>query len=142
MRTAIVLLVTATTLTASTQPRAIDTVTVLQPSRVFDGSTLQEGWSVIVRNDRIEAAGAGLTTPPGAETIALPGLTLLPGLIEGHSHLLLHPYNETSWNDQVAREPLAYRVARAVNHARDTLMAGVTTCVIWEVKALATQTWD
>ena len=51
----------------------------------------------------------------------------MPGLIEGHSHLLLHPYNETPWNDQVAREPLAYRVARAVNHARDTLLAGITT---------------
>ena len=57
----------------------------------------------------------------------MPGLTLLPGLIEGHSHLLLHPYNETTWNDQVLREPLAYRVARATVSARDTLMAGITT---------------
>ena len=51
----------------------------------------------------------------------------MPGLIEGHSHLLLHPYNETTWNDQVLREPLAYRVARAQCNARDTLMAGITT---------------
>jgi imidazolonepropionase-like amidohydrolase len=102
-------------------------VIVLQPDRVFDGETMQAGWTVIVRNDRIEAAGPGVTTPAGAERIALPGTTLLPGLIEGHSHLLLHPYNETPWNDQVLREPLAYRVARAVNHARATLMAGVTT---------------
>ena len=65
--------------------------------------------------------------PAEAERIALPGLTLMPGLIEGHSHLLLHPYNETTWNDQVLREPLAYRVARAVVSARDTLMAGITT---------------
>ena len=100
---------------------------MLQPARVFDGETMHSGWSVIVRNDRIEAAGASLSAPAGAETIALPGTTLLPGLIEGHSHLLLHPYNETSWNDQVAREPLAYRVARGVNHARETLMAGITT---------------
>jgi imidazolonepropionase-like amidohydrolase len=48
-------------------------------------------------------------------------------MIEGHSHLLLHPYNETVWNDQVLREPLAYRVARATVSARDTLMAGITT---------------
>lgn len=102
-------------------------VIVLEPARVFDGETMHTGWTVIVRNDRIEAAGAGLAPPAGAERIALPGTTLLPGLIEGHSHLLLHPYNETSWNDQVLREPLAYRVARAVNHARATLMAGVTT---------------
>jgi imidazolonepropionase-like amidohydrolase len=100
---------------------------LLQPARVFDGETMHGGWSVLVRGDRIEAVGAALTAPAGAQTIPLPGATLLPGLIEGHSHLLLHPYNETTWNDQVAREPLAYRVARAVNHARETLMAGVTT---------------
>ena len=106
------------------EPAAI----VLQPDRVFDGETMHAGWVVVVQGDRITAAGpASATAVSGARTIALQGATLLPGLIEGHSHLLLHPYNETSWNDQVAREPLAYRVARAVNHARDTLMAGVTT---------------
>jgi imidazolonepropionase-like amidohydrolase len=51
----------------------------------------------------------------------------MPGLIEGHSHVLLHPYNETSWNDQVLREPLGLRTARAVNHLRATLQAGFTT---------------
>lgn len=101
----------------------------LVADRVFDGQTVQTGWVVIVHGRRIEAAGpaASLTVPAGARTIKLPGMTLMPGLIEGHSHLLLHPYNETSWNDQVAREPLAYRVARAVVHAERTLMAGVTT---------------
>jgi imidazolonepropionase-like amidohydrolase len=112
---------------APTTPRQNDTVMVLQPDRVFDGETMHTGWTVIVRNDRIEAAGPALAPPAGAERVVLPGTTLLPGLIEGHSHLLLHPYNETPWNDQVLREPLAYRVARAVNHARATLMAGVTT---------------
>ena len=102
-------------------------VIVLQPDRVFDGDAMQSGWVVVVRGERIESAGPASAAPSGAKTIALPGTTLLPGLIEGHSHLLLHPYNETTWNDQVAREPLAYRVARAVNHAKATLMAGVTT---------------
>ena len=102
---------------------------VLQPDRVFDGESMHPGWVVVVRGDRIIAAGppAATSAPGGAQTIALPGTTLLPGLIEGHSHLLLHPYNETSWNDQVLREPLALRVARGVNHALATLMAGVTT---------------
>ncbi len=102
---------------------------VLQPDRVFDGETMHPGWVVVVRGDRIIAAGPPATTnaPGGARTIALPGTTLMPGLIEGHSHLLLHPYNETPWNDQVLREPLALRVARGVNHALATLMAGVTT---------------
>jgi imidazolonepropionase-like amidohydrolase len=103
------------------------TVVVLQPDRVFDGEAVHSGWTVVVRGERIESAGPAAAPPAGATVIALPGTTLLPGLIEGHSHLLLHPYNETTWNDQVAREPLAYRVARAVNHARATLMAGITT---------------
>jgi imidazolonepropionase-like amidohydrolase len=102
-------------------------VIVLQPDRVFDGEAMHSGWVVVVRGDRIESTGPATTAPTGARAIPLPGTTLLPGLIEGHSHLLLHPYNETTWNDQVANEPLAYRVARAVNHARATLLAGVTT---------------
>lgn len=104
-------------------------ITVLQPDRVFDGDQNHAGWAVVVRGDRIEAAGplASLTVPTGARTIVLKGLTLMPGLIEGHSHLLLHPYNETLWENQVLREPLGLRVARATNHARDTLMAGITT---------------
>jgi len=82
----------------------------------------------VVRGRSIEAAGplAGLAVPAGAARVALPGLTLMPGLIEGHSHLLLHPYNEVTWNDQVLRESVAYRVARATVSARDTLMAGIT----------------
>jgi len=101
---------------------------VLKPARVFDGEALQAGWAVRVAGDRIEAAGpaAGIDTA-SAKIIDLPNATLLPGLVEGHSHILLHAYNETPWNDQVAHEGLALRVARAVNHLRDTLQAGFTT---------------
>ncbi len=104
-------------------------VILLLPDRVFDGITVHPGWSVLVRGDRILGVGPALeaATPTDARRIALKGMTLLPGLIEGHSHLLLHPYDETSWNDQVLHEPLALRVARAVNHARRTLEAGFTT---------------
>jgi len=104
-----------------------DTVTVLKPARVFDGDSMHEGWAVRVRGDRIDAAGpaAGVASP-GATVVEMPGTTLLPGLIEGHSHVLLHPYNETPWNDQVARESLGVRTSRAVNHLRATLMAGFT----------------
>ena len=102
---------------------------LLEPARVYDGAAMHEGWGVVVRGRTIEAAGplTTLTLPAGAERVPLAGLTLMPGLVEGHSHLLLHPYNETTWNDQVLREPLAYRVARATVSARDTLMAGITT---------------
>jgi imidazolonepropionase-like amidohydrolase len=103
-------------------------VTVLRPARVFDGGTMHEGWAVRVRGSRIEAAGpGGSVDAPGAKTIDLAGTTLLPGLVEGHSHVLLHPYNETTWNDQVAHESLSLRVARATNHLRATLLAGFTT---------------
>jgi imidazolonepropionase-like amidohydrolase len=104
---------------------------VLRPDVVFDGVSAEPhaGWVVVVEGERIVAAGptASVAVPQGAEVIDLPGATLLPGLIEGHSHLLLHPYDEVSWNDQVLRESQAERVARAVVHARNTLMAGITT---------------
>src|SRR5689334_23028146 len=102
---------------------------LLKPARVFDGTDMHEGWAVLVHGTKIEAAGPieQMTRSTGTRVIDLPGMTLLPGLIEGHSHLLLHPYNETSWDDQVLKEPLALRVARATNHARDSLMAGFTT---------------
>ena len=100
---------------------------VLRPDRVYDGESMHEGWSVLVRGEVIEAAGPSVPTPSGATEIPLPGMTLLPGLIEGHSHLLLHPYNETPWTDQVLLESHAERAARATVHARATLLAGVTT---------------
>src|SRR5262245_49213224 len=103
-------------------------ITVLRPARVFDGETMREGWAVRVRGDRIEAAGpAASVAAAGATAIDLPGATLMPGLVEGHSHVLLHPYNETTWNDQVLKESLGLRTARAVNHLRATLLAGFTT---------------
>jgi imidazolonepropionase-like amidohydrolase len=104
-------------------------MTLLRPAAVFDGQDLHAGWAVLVEGEYIKAVGptAQLVAPAGATVLELPGLTLLPGLIEGHSHLLLHPYNEASWNDQVLTEPLALRVARATVHARRTLAAGFTT---------------
>jgi imidazolonepropionase-like amidohydrolase len=110
-------------------PAAAQHTLLIRPARVFDGVNPRphEGWSVIVRGERIEAVGPRLATPAGARVIELPGATLMPGMIEGHSHLFLHPYNETSWDDQVLKEPESLRTTRAVNHARATLMAGFTT---------------
>jgi imidazolonepropionase-like amidohydrolase len=104
---------------------------LLVPARVWTATEDEphDGWAVLVRGERIEAVGprGSITAPPNAETISLPNTTLMPGLIEGHSHLLLHPYNETSWNDQVLHEHEALRVARAVNHAKAALLAGFTS---------------
>ena len=129
---AVITLSSASTLVAQVRTtRSADTAAtvLLTPSRVFDGRELHEGWSVLVHGERIVGAGptGSMTAPIDVRRIDLAGTTLMPGMIEMHSHLLLHPYNETSWNDQVLREPLALRVARATNHARETLRAGFTT---------------
>ena len=105
-----------------------DNYILLKPEKVFDGEQMHTGWVVLVKNNKIEQGGEMLFKLPGeTEIIELKGITLMPGLIEGHSHLFLHPYNETSWNEQVLKESRAERTVRAVNHAKATLMAGFTT---------------
>src|SRR5437588_6124782 len=103
---------------------------LLVPARVFDttAGTTREGWAVLVTSNRITAVGllSQLTVPPDTERVELPGMTLLPGLMDIHSHIFLHPYNETLWNDQVLKEPVAYRSVEAVLHLRDTLLGGFT----------------
>jgi len=101
---------------------------LLKPARVFDGEQMHTDWVVLVQKDTIVQAGPMRFKLPGdTKIIELPNTTLLPGLIEGHSHLYLHPYNETPWDDQVLKESRAERTARAVNHAKATLLAGFTT---------------
>ncbi|MEE1944743.1 amidohydrolase family protein [Pedobacter sp. KR3-3] len=105
-----------------------DSLILLKPAQVFDGESLHSNWVVLVKGKQIEAVGAmTFKLPAHTKIIELPGTTLLPGFIEGHSHLFLHPYNEVSWNDQVLKESRAERTARAVKHAEATLMAGFTT---------------
>ena len=104
---------------------------LLKPARVFDGVDMatHDDWVVLVRGERIENVGSSgdVKAPADARVIDLPGATLLPGLIDAHSHLYLHPYNEASWDDQVLKESLTLRVCRATQHARATLQAGFTT---------------
>ena len=100
---------------------------LLKGDRVFDGENMHEGWSVLIKNNLVEAVGILSALPPNTVVKNYPGCTIMPGLIEGHSHLFLHPYNETPWDDQVLKESRAERMARAVNHANATLMAGFTT---------------
>ncbi len=102
---------------------------LLRPAAVFDGvdGKTHAGWQVLVRGDRIVAVGPDLAVPAGTRTVDLAGDTLMPGMIEGHGHLFLHPYDEASWDDQVLHEPLALRTARAIANARATLLAGFTS---------------
>jgi imidazolonepropionase-like amidohydrolase len=124
-----------TSISAQTGARAAAAVNttpmLLVPDRVFDAPAGVErtGWVVLIQGTKIVAVGprAGVTIPAGTREIQLSGTTLMPGMIEAHSHLLLHPYDEATWNDQVLKEPLALRVARATVSARNTLLAGFTT---------------
>ncbi|GMR21746.1 MAG: amidohydrolase family protein [Acidobacteriota bacterium] len=130
MNETLLMMVVAFFLVLVAPPRSLaEDVYTIEASHVFDGETLHAGWVVVVRGERIEAAGPEVmvAVPSDAERIDLGRATLIPGLIEAHSHVLLHPYNETSWNDQVLRESQAVRVARATNHVRDSLLAGFTT---------------
>jgi len=131
MRLLIFLMCVAMLLPQTQRSAPPETDYLLKPARVFDGESAQvhDGWAVLVHGDKIVSVGpaGSITAPAGAKVIELPGLTLMPGLIEAHSHILLHPYSETPWNDQVARESLSLRVARATNHLRNTLQAGFTT---------------
>ena len=105
-----------------------DRYLLLKPERVFDGETMHTGWVVLIKNDSIAATGPmNFKLPAGTKIMDLKNTTVLPGLIEGHGHLFLHPYNETPWDDQVLKESRAERTARAVNHAKATLLAGFTT---------------
>ncbi|HJS89517.1 MAG TPA: amidohydrolase family protein [Steroidobacteraceae bacterium] len=103
---------------------------LLKADRVFDARSdgTHSGWAVLVQGGKIAAVGPAerIQASAGTQVIDLPGTTLMPGLIDAHSHIFLHPYNETLWDDQVLKEPLPYRTIEAVNHVHDTLMAGFT----------------
>ena len=105
---------------------------LLRPARVWTGNeneSTHAGWVVLVDGEKIAAVGPAdqVKLPADAKIIELADTTVLPGLIDLHAHLFLHPYNETAWNDQVLKEPVPYRTLLAAQHARDTLMAGFTT---------------
>jgi imidazolonepropionase-like amidohydrolase len=127
----IALALSAGSVRAQNRPDTVISRVLLVPDAVWDGvsDSPRSGWAVLVRGNRIESVGpaGSLAVPEDVERMKLPGATLIPGLIEGHSHLFLHPYDEASWDDQVLKEPAGLRMARAVASARATLLAGVTT---------------
>ena len=101
---------------------------ILVDALVFDGQRMQKDWVVVCEEGTISYAGPKDAFQGDLKNAhSLEGHTVLPGMIEGHSHLLLHPYNETSWNDQVLKESYTERALRGANHALKTLQAGFTT---------------
>lgn len=128
---AALLLLALTAVSATAAPPPPDPPLLLTGGRVLDpaGEKLLDGRDVLIANgkiEKIEPAGS-IQAPPGTVRLDLAGATLIPGLIDLHSHLLLHPYNETPWDDQVLKESLELRTIRGVLAARATLEAGFTT---------------
>jgi len=122
-----ILLLLATSSAAAERPRP---PLLLVGAEVLDaaGTKLLTGQQLVIDDGKIiRIASNAEPLPPGTQRIDLSGLTLVPGLIDLHSHLLLHPYNEAPWDDQVLKENVALRTARAVAAARATLDAGFTT---------------
>jgi len=139
LRAAAALALLSATPAAQTPPTA--EVIVLRPARVFDGDVMHEGWVVRVRGARIDAVGpADSVLSPSARLVNLPGTTLTPGLIEGHSHVLLHAYSEASWVDQVSREGFGLRVARATITCARRFWPGSRSFAISAPKARAMPT--
>jgi imidazolonepropionase-like amidohydrolase len=92
-----------------------------------EGHQWIDGSAILARDGRIESIGPGVAAPADAKVLDLKGLYIIPGLMDLHTHLLLHPYDETSWNDQVLKESLELRTIRATAAAKATLLAGFTT---------------
>lgn len=117
--------------TAAPQSADSTRAVLLVPDAVWEGTrdSPQPGLVILIKGGRIDTVGraAEIQAPPDTERVELPGKTIIPGLIEGHSHLFLHPYSEALWDDQVLKEPLGFRMAAAVAHARATIAAGITT---------------
>jgi imidazolonepropionase-like amidohydrolase len=106
---------------SETAPR----MTVLHAARLLDikrGIIVAPG-EVLVSGDRIVEAGTSVRRPAGAEVIDLGDRTLLPGLIDAHVHLFLHPGAEDL---QTVKESVPQRTIMATLAARDDLMAGFT----------------
>jgi imidazolonepropionase-like amidohydrolase len=100
----------------------------LTADRIFDGEKMLVGKAVIVKGNKIQAlVEKSVPIPSGAKVMDFKNATLLPGLIEGHAHLFLYPYNITDWDTQVLKETDALRTIRASVHAKNTLMAGFTS---------------
>lgn len=97
--------------------------------RLFDGESIHADWALLVEGNKIVAVGPkqSIKVTEGTISFNYGNATVMPGMIEGHSHLLLYPYNITDWDTQVLKETDAYRTIRATVHAKNTLLAGFTT---------------
>lgn len=107
---------------------AFSQTTLISADHLFDGNEMHNNWGVVIKDNLIVEVGpvSKLKTKPDT-TISYADGTIMPGMIEGHSHVLLYPYNQTDWNDQVLKESRSLRAIRGSVMAKRNLMAGFTT---------------
>ena len=105
-------------------------VTVIKAGTLIDGTSAQakKNQIIVIRGNRIESVGTDVATPPGARVIDLSNMTVLPGMIDTHTHIFLQGEDpaEGGYDIQLLKYPLAYRAARAAVSARRALEQGFT----------------
>src|SRR3989441_2496754 len=106
-------------------------VTVIKAGTLIDGTSAQprKNQTIVIRGNRIESVGSDVATPAGARLIDLSNMTVLPGMIDAHTHIFLQGEDpaQGGYDVQLLKYPLAYRAARAAVSARRALEQGFTT---------------
>jgi imidazolonepropionase-like amidohydrolase len=106
-------------------------VTVIKAGSLIDGrsDTPRANQIIVIRGNRIESVGSGTAIPADAYVIDLSGMTVMPGLIDSHTHIFLQGEapSEGGYDVQLLKYPIAYRAARATVSARRALEQGFTT---------------
>src|SRR5207244_4805598 len=106
-------------------------VTVIKAGTLIDGTSAQprKNQMIVIRGNRIESVGGDAAAPAGARVIDLSNMTVLPGMIDAHTHIFLQGEDpaEGGYDIQLLKFPIAYRAARATVAARRALEQGFTT---------------
>ncbi len=101
-------------------------IIAIKCGKLIDGKNerVLENQVILIQGNRITAAGANAQIPANAKVIDLSSATVLPGLVDTHTHMFLH---DGDYNEQLLREQIAYRAIYATVNAKKTLEAGFTT---------------
>lgn len=107
--------------------RPAEPATVIRTGALIDGRSreVKRNQVIVIRGNRIESVGGA--APQGAKVIDLSRATVLPGLIDTHTHIYLQGYYPDDYDTQLLKHGMAFRTARAVAAARRALEQGFTT---------------